>query len=870
MGAVEPRPARDPEVLLAHTGWMRALALSLLGDPGAADDVVQDATVAALSHAPAREAELEPWLSRVVRNFAWRRRRGEQRRADREALLPPRDPQPTPADTLERLDLQQQVIEAVRSIDEPLRTALVQHYLEGKTSEKIAREQRVPAGTVRWRLKRGLEELRLRLDARFGSRETWVVLFAPLARPIIPPLPLAPAASSATSKVLTGVLTMNAAQFGLAAAVLAVAGGIAWWAFVESREAAESPVVEAGRADPARAALPLDRPSDAPRELAAAEAGGKRSEAAKPAAVESSAVPAPPAADAPPSAVVDARFVDEHGVPWSGVRFSAHELATVAEWKPGAPVASGADGRAAIEIALPAPRRPSSRTGDYKVLLSASRAGCGTIERWASVRDGATVHLGDVVLGAGVALRGRVVDEHGDGLAGAKVGVIVSPLSDDEGYARRHGGEGYREIPGTASGADGSFVVEGVSPGTQRLWAHAEGRRYDWTAPIEVPADRDVLGLELSLSPLLPTDRIAGRVVAPDGTPVANALLWFSERWTGNSLSTSTPVDAQGRFSLLVQRDGSSCSFTARDQVDRYSPTTVADVRPGTLDLEIRMHEKRWLAVRVRDADGGAVESAKFEVDASGLGAAASVSETGAGAYSVAVPDGKFRLEYSARGFRTSETDELDADALPATLEIVMRRAPVAHGRVIAAGAPVANAKVRVVRDDPNASATVSGYRCRYLGSHRDPTVATDTEGRFRIEYDGAGDFWLLATAEGWVQSELGPIDGSEEDRDLVVELTKGGAIEGRVMLPDGRDGEGAILALNHGDGSPRTLRAGPRGEFRVEGLSTGSWQVLAVASEIDPTSTTYSSTGTAAPIEWSCTVSAGRTTRYDLDLTRK
>ncbi|MBK8979731.1 MAG: hypothetical protein IPM29_27860 [Planctomycetes bacterium] len=66
-----------PDAWLAHTGWMRELARHLLADPAAAEEVVQEAWVAALRHPPSPDRPLEPWLSRVVRNFASKRRRAE-------------------------------------------------------------------------------------------------------------------------------------------------------------------------------------------------------------------------------------------------------------------------------------------------------------------------------------------------------------------------------------------------------------------------------------------------------------------------------------------------------------------------------------------------------------------------------------------------------------------------------------------------------------------------------------------------------------------------------------------------------------------------------------------------------------------------
>ena len=81
-----PSQESSAERLLAHAGWMRALALGLVRDPHEADDVVQDAALAALLHAPPAEAALRPWLASVVRNFAWRRRRAATRRSEHPRL----------------------------------------------------------------------------------------------------------------------------------------------------------------------------------------------------------------------------------------------------------------------------------------------------------------------------------------------------------------------------------------------------------------------------------------------------------------------------------------------------------------------------------------------------------------------------------------------------------------------------------------------------------------------------------------------------------------------------------------------------------------------------------------------------------------
>jgi RNA polymerase sigma-70 factor (ECF subfamily) len=867
--AMNPQHRIDTEALLAHAGWMRALAYSLLGDPAAADDVVQDATIAALMHAPSRDTVLKPWLSRVVRNFAFRRRRGEARRAEHEARASSSTPELSPADTLERLDLQRTLVESVRAIEEPLRTTLVMRYFEGKSCAEIARLQRVPAGTVRWRLKRALDELRRRLDARSGSRDNWVALIAPFA-----PRPIAATTSGGTamtgSKILTGVLAMKAAELAATAAALVIVCGVAWWGFSGSRE---QPVGGATTVAPqpmtARGIL------DSNTDTTGAPQGPVDATAARASIAAKAAYTAPSDARASQPAaritIVDVRFVDEHGRPWSGVSFVPLGSRWLPNWKPGEGVDSEADGRAVLSIRLPADRVHVSAAGEVQIELVASHSGCSTIRRSATLRAGETVHLGDVVLGPGVRLQGRAIDENGNGIALATIGVAPVELPEDQDRMRRHGSDAFSEVPGAQSSTDGAFVLEGVAPGRTRIWAHAEGMRYAWSAPIEVPSDSDGLGLEIVLTPLLASDRITGRVVGPNDEPIANADIWFAEHSRGSGMSTSTPVDAEGRFALLVQHEDSTYDFTARDRQKRFAATTVQGVRPGSLAIVIRMHEKRFLTLHVHDADGGPVPAARFEVMARGSISDETAANAAPGDYSIVVPDGAFHLTVAAHGYRSTNLGPLDAATLPATLDVVLQRAPVVRGRVIANGAPVAGARVHLLHDYADATGTVSGYRFRYMVSQHELGTLSDAEGRFQLDCDEARGYWLRATAEGWAPGEVGPRDGAQlgAENEIDIELTKGGAIEGHVLLPDGRNAEGTILAINHGDGSPRTLRAGPKGSFHVDGLTPGRWQVLPAQSEIDPLSTMYSSVKTDAPIEWSCEVSAGRTTRYDVDLTK-
>src|SRR5262245_18711430 len=335
-----------PEALLAHAGWLRQLAAGLVADPGAADDVVQDTWVAALRHPPAVDRPLEPWLARVARNFALRRRRGERRRAAHELATEPAREAPTPAQTVERLELQRTVVEAVLALEEPFRTTLVQRYFEGQTAAEIARTFGVPASTVRWREMRGLAELRERLDGRFGSRSAWCAVLAPLARragagaSAVPPL-------VATSSVFSTVLAMGAMKAAAVFLGVVVVTGVLWWSRAERGAPAGSTGLAAERVRADTAGAAATRTEEAP----AFPPLGAREESAPAATSAPAAAPAETAA-APRTAAVEVRFVDADGAPWGGVR-----LAALDEGRPGvawaSAVQSAKDGRARLELRFP-------------------------------------------------------------------------------------------------------------------------------------------------------------------------------------------------------------------------------------------------------------------------------------------------------------------------------------------------------------------------------------------------------------------------------------------------------------------------------------------------------------------------------------
>ena len=155
MGA-EPLQIRFEE-LYEHAGWVRALARSLVADSGVAEDLVQETWLAALRRPPADRRNLRGWLGRVVTNAARQRHRREASRPAVDQAQEPGSGEESPEELVAAVEGHRELAELVLALDEPYRSTVILRYWHGLDATQISRRQRVPAGTVRWRLKEGLD-----------------------------------------------------------------------------------------------------------------------------------------------------------------------------------------------------------------------------------------------------------------------------------------------------------------------------------------------------------------------------------------------------------------------------------------------------------------------------------------------------------------------------------------------------------------------------------------------------------------------------------------------------------------------------------------------------------------------------------------
>jgi RNA polymerase sigma-70 factor (ECF subfamily) len=209
--------------LLEHREWVRRLARTLARDEATAEDIEQDAWVAAISRPPGHASSLRAWLGRVTRNLAFNRRRAASRRTSHERTAARPEALRSPAEVLAEAEAHRRLVEVVLALAEPYRATVLLRYFEDLRPREVALKMGVPPETVRTRTRRALELLR---EGLTGQRGSWMSAIAPIA---LAPRDVASCtmASAASASIAGGGTIMTGKATIVAATALALAAGYA-------------------------------------------------------------------------------------------------------------------------------------------------------------------------------------------------------------------------------------------------------------------------------------------------------------------------------------------------------------------------------------------------------------------------------------------------------------------------------------------------------------------------------------------------------------------------------------------------------------------------------------------------------------------
>ncbi|MEZ6038801.1 MAG: sigma factor-like helix-turn-helix DNA-binding protein, partial [Planctomycetota bacterium] len=712
------------------------------------------------------------------------RRRGEARRRDREQLVAARARRGD--DDREPLVAQQQLLAAVMDLEPDDRRVVSMRFLDELPPRVIAQRLGTTSAAVRSRLSRALGVLRARL-APGGDRRSLLLALSPL---------LPGGTAAATKTLLLGTLLMKGKMLaGIAAALLVAIGSWLWW----PDPAGPVGVSEGGRATVANTvveASPL-------RGAAAAE------EAAVTERVQMTSTP-PTVASAPSGAtdgrlIVTARCVDERRQPLPGAKVSSTLR--------GRPFAlADADGRVRLEMAWPPKRAPG---GGAWLQVEAGVDGRVTLlrERDVSPRGG-EVALGEFVLAPAGGLTGLVRNAHGGAAAGVHVWVAqaVLPIGGEAEQLRRaFGGPHFRRLADevqavVTTDAQGRYRFDALPCLEASVIVEPKRALCSYSSPVQIVAGQIVEVPPIVVDEPSANGRIAGVVLDADCDGLAGMAVQLMPNRSGRNGSAlaQQTTGGDGAFEFVVPPGRQFTVVvmgTGRDGRRR----AVHDVASGTTGLRIEFAAPRALELSVTGPNGEVVQPGNVTgLSADGFGMLLATRPGADGAEERLLPDETFSLVVSAKGYRSKAVGPFEPASV-GRIEVQLERASTLSGRVMAAGAPVAGAKVHVHRLDERQPfhRFTHGVFTRLTMASRQ-VVACDADGRFELTVQLDGDYVVHAEADGWARGsseELAVRDGGAVGPPVEIELPRPADLDVQTMVAEGDAVEAQLIAATTGDG---------------------------------------------------------------------
>ena len=468
--------------------------------------------------------------------------------------------------------------------------------------------------------------------------------------------------------------------------------------------------------------------------------------------------------------------------------------------------------------------------GEYGIVAFAG--GCApAVLPGLRVEEGSDVHGLEILLGPGRRLSGTVVEAGGAPVAGASILLAGNPpcLGEDD-------------VVRQVTGPDGRFALRDLAEGSVGIIVRCAG----WSEAVRT-VRTGTMDMVISLVPGL---RIAGRVVdGATGRAMPGIVVIVADpagegalaRLRGEVPLAKARTDAEGRFSADGLAEGVySVSVDRGAGQEQHSPLVVRGVKAGTEDLRLVLEQGLRIAGRVVFAGGGPVRG-----------------RVGGGGAPRAGGGGRGGGE--GGGGRTEEDGTFEVRGLPAG-RYVVKVGP--EGRLPLPGMGTASPYVAV--EIPSVEAGTSGLVIRIeqgltisgrvLDESGNPpgdsgsVVVTCSEGQetgsFKREFclvDGRSGVFATSAlppgrtydleADNFAGTTPGHARGvAPGTRDLVILVSRGAAISGRLLLADGRPAPEGVPVEARAKGSPESSEAksGKDGGFRITGLVGTEFQVVA------------------------------------------
>lgn len=406
----------------------------------------------------------------------------------------------------------------------------------------------------------------------------------------------------------------------------------------------------------------------------------------------------------------------------------------------------------------------------------------------------------DVTFEAGAEVSGRVIDERGAPVAGARVALQSLGARERQEYRGR-------------TGIDGTFRLSPVSRGRYRLTAEGEGYSpAEKPEPVEV-AGKALEGLEVVLEP---GGAIVGRVIGLNPEELAQVEVMIGREAHGTS---PVMIDAEGRYEIRRLRPGDyllQASLAAGQRQAQARVSLSPREREAQRDLEFA--RRLTLSGQVLYEEEPLPE-ANVSIRGHGLAVERSVTTDldGAFRFEDLEPDTYWLgLDHDREALIHNETIELSGDR-----DVVIRLQPATVAGSVSdaeSGQPIGGASVMLRHAAPE-----------FLVAD-----ATRQDGTFHITRVPPGTYRMAVRADGYSSAERDVVVAVSQDLSgLELALEPAGGLYLAVRLASGKVPDLVHVRVLDGSGSPvvaESLRPDAQGAVRLSTVPSGSWTLLASA----------------------------------------
>lgn len=446
-----------------------------------------------------------------------------------------------------------------------------------------------------------------------------------------------------------------------------------------------------------------------------------------------------------------------------------------------------------------------------------------------------------------LSLRGRVVNETGNGVGGATVIAeqgVASLFSAIQG-------EQAKFSTSTKSDAEGNYQFEGLPPHENYVLS-ATHPEYASARHSYIPVAAD----QVTDAPHLVLDSgytISGMVLDKDKNPVAGATVsadpTFLNPFTRPHKTEdyrSTKSDNAGAYRLTRLPQGQiSLTAKAKGHGSRTMPNILLVPEKKAIEQEIVLEEAKSIEGKVVDASGRPISNAKIEATSysSQNPSRGSAVSDGLGSFAIDdVASGTYVLVVNADNFTTKRENRV-MPGEPVTVTLASQGSVMGKVTAKRTGKAVSSFSIEARKTLPNGK--------DYIRVGASPRSFQSADGSYQLSgLDQETSYVLLASAQGYATTVSAPItiSGAAPIGGVDIALSSGGTIRGTivdaktqkpvrgatVITRDNQYIENPLtqmFGMSQEDSGQESVRSGMEGEFTIAHAAPGIVQIEIAAN---------------------------------------